>query len=238
MMYSEFVGKEIRIPERIIMDTGIDYSKIPLFENISEDELNQLLYCMKGYSKKFEKDSVIILEDEKVRFIGIILKGTVNMIKEDIWGNQTLLTYLEEGELIGDIFAVQKKSDSYVTFVASTKAEILFVPAANIIHTCPRGCAFHQKLATNMFNLLGQKSVRLMEKIEISSKGSLREKILSFLSMQAQKQNSRYIEVPMNRTKMADYLGVNRSAMTRELSNMQKDGLIDFDKNTFVILKK
>ncbi len=215
----------------------IPYEQIPLFDGIKEEELNQLLYCMKGYNHSFSKGEIIILEQEKVQYIGIVLSGIVNMIKEDIWGEQTLLTYMNKGELFGENFAVQKSSNSAVTFIASTKVEVLFLPASNIIHVCPKNCSFHARLTQNMFNLLGQKSVSLINKIEICSKPTIREKILAYLSLIAQNQRSRYITVPTNRSQMAEYLGVNRSAMTRELSKMQQEGIIDFDKNTFTIKK-
>ena len=109
------------------------------------------------------------------------------MMKEDIWGRQTLLTYTSENEVFGETFAVQKNPDSYVTFIAGTDTSILFVAAWNVIHCCPSQCTFHEQLTRNMFDILGQRSIRLMERIEISSKPSLREKILAYLSMQAQR---------------------------------------------------
>ena len=114
---------------------------------------------------------------------------------------------------------------------------MLFVSAWNVIHCCPSQCTFHEQLTRNMFDILGQRSIRLMERIEISSKPSLREKILAYLSMQAQKQDSRYITLPLGRIELANYIGANRSALTRELASMREDGLIDYDKNTFRILE-
>lgn len=178
---------------------------------------------------------MIILDNESVHYIGIVLSGTVHMIKEDIWGEKALMTYMEPGELFGESFAVRRNSQSSVTFTAGRACNILFVPSANIIHSCPRRCTFHTQLTQNMFDLLGLKSQQLMEKIEISSKPSMREKILAYLSMLSQRQGSRYVKSPLTRTRLAEYLSVNRSSMTRELSAMRDEGLIDFDKDTYVI---
>ena len=214
-----------------------DYMKNPLFENITAENLQALLGCLHSYTKTYRKGEVIIMEEDSIRYVGIVLTGTVHMMKEDIWGRQTLLTYISENEIFGETFAVQKKTDSYVSFIAAADTSILFVAAWNIIHCCPNQCVFHEQLSRNMFDLLGQRSVRLMERIEISSKPTLREKILAYLSMQSQKQSSRYITLPLGRTELASYIGANRSALTRELAAMRADGLIDYDRNTFRILE-
>lgn len=216
-------------------DLKIDYSKIPLFNGISEKNLKSLMVCLHSFEKSFHKGEIIIMDREKVHYVGVVIKGRVNLFKDDIWGNRTLLSYTEEGDMFGESFAVQKETASYVSFEAAAETDVLFVAAWNVVHNCPRGCSFHTQLTQNMFDLVGQKNVRLMERIEISSKSSLREKILAYLSMQAQKQNSRYIQLPIGRMELAAYLGANRSALTRELNAMRDDGLIDFDKNTFLI---
>lgn len=215
----------------------LNYSRIPLFSGISEENLKKLMVCLHSFEKSFRKGEIIIMDREKVRYVGIVLKGRVNLFKDDIWGNRTLLSYTEEGDMFGESFAVQKETASYVSFEAAAETDVLFVAAWNVVHNCPRGCSFHTQLTQNMFDLVGQKNVRLMERIEISSKSSLREKILAYLSMQAQKQSSRYIHLPIGRLELAAYLGANRSALTRELNAMRDDGLIDFDRNTFLIKK-
>jgi CRP-like cAMP-binding protein len=142
----------------------------------------------------------LITSEAHIQHIGIVLCGTVHMLKYDYWGNQTMLAYMGAGEVFGEVFAVQKMNNSQVSFVAATDCQVLFLRAANIIHTCHRACPFHQKFSENMFNLIGQKSVKLMERIEVASKATLREKILAYLSMQAQKAGSSKFEIPLNRS--------------------------------------
>ncbi len=215
----------------------INYSDIPLFEGISSENLDKLLFCINSFKKEFEKGETIIMEKDKVPYIGIVLFGDVHILKEDIWGNSTLLSYVGIGNLFGENFAVSKVPESSVTFMAASKTKVLFLAASSIIHTCPNSCGFHAKIAENMFHLLGEKSISFMNKIEIMSKDSLRNKLLAYISMLSQEQKSRYVTSPLTRTELADYLSVNRSAMTRELGKMREDGLIDFDKNTFIIKK-
>ena len=213
----------------------IDYNDIPLFEGIHPDNLNKLLICINSFKKDFEKGETIIMEKDKVPYIGIVLFGNVHLLKEDIWGNSSLLSYVGAGELFGENFAVSIEQESSVTFVAVEKTRVLFLATSKIIHTCENACSFHAKIAENMFHLLGQKSISYMNKLEIMSKESIRGKLMAYISTLAQQQKSKYIKAPLSRTQLADYLSINRSAMTRELGKMRDEGIIDFDRNTFVI---
>ncbi len=212
---------------------SIAYNYIPLFNDIEENNLQDMLGCLRHYTASFSKGTYILLEQEQVQYIGVVLKGSVHVMKEDIWGNQTLLTYIGVGDIFGETFALRKEQQSYVSFRAASDCKVMFLSLQNLLHPCPNGCAFHTKLSQNMYDLMGLKNIQLMERIEIASKSSLREKILAYLSLQAQKAHSKYFEVPLNRTEMAQFLQSNRSAMTRELSAMRKEGLLDFDGNMF-----
>ncbi|MCR5666419.1 MAG: Crp/Fnr family transcriptional regulator [Eubacterium sp.] len=214
------------------------YDKIDLFQNIERENLTTMLHCLGETVRSYKKGEIIIMDQEHVEHVGIVLKGSVHMIKEDLWGEKTLLAYMAAGDLFGETFAIQKSTRSYVTFVAASNCEVMFLSLYHVLHPCPNGCAFHLQITENLYNLIGLKNIQLMEKIEVVSKTSLRDKILAYLSLQAQKQQSRYIDIPLNRSEMAEYLHANRSAMTRELAAMQEEGLIDFDKNTFILKKE
>ena len=207
----------------------------PIFNDVESKDREALLSCLKIYSRTYRKGEYILLEHDNVQDVGIVLRGTVHMLKEDVWGHQTLLAYMGPGELFGETFALLHEQASHVSFLAAAETKVLFLPADRVLNPCKNHCPFHETLSRNFLLLLGKKNLRLMEKIEISSKSSLREKILAYLSIQAQNQGSKYIKIPLNRTEMASYLHANRSAMTRELADMQAEGLIEFDRNTFVI---
>lgn len=216
-------------------DRHKDLTGIPLFEGISTDELNQLLFCMQGMYRSYRKGECILhAGDEKDR-AGVVLAGTVRMVKTDVWGRETMLTYMDRGELLGETFALGGQPNGAIDFIADEETEVLWLSCKSAIFGCEKACAFHKRLTENLYALLCKKNTALMEKIEISSKPSLREKIMCYLSLQAEKQHSRYITVPLSRSAMAEYLAANRSAMTRELAAMKEDGIIDFDRNTFVI---
>lgn len=207
--------------------------KTALFNGIQPEEMNCLLGCIGGYVKNFRKGAYISFEEDNIKNIGIVLSGTIHIVKEDIWGSKTIISRLAEGELFGETFVCANNHNASVSFFVAENAEILFLPFHRVITTCSHSCGFHQYLIENMVVVLADKNRLLMEKIEVVSKKSLREKILSYLSLEAQKHDSKYFEIPLGRVEMADYLCIDRSALTRELNNMKKDGLLDFDKNTF-----
>ena len=140
-----------------------------------------------------------------------------------------------EGEIFGETFGNSASEDEYVSFLSAAKTEVLFLSFEKAIHVCKNQCGFHFRLIENLFDLISKKNIQLMEKIEVTSRSSLREKILAYLSLQAQKQKSKYIELGLSRTDMAQFLCTNRSAMTRELSALKEEGVIDFDRNTFIL---
>lgn len=218
------------------MAAQIEKIRSPLFDGIDAADFGSMLGCTGYHIGLYQKGQVIILEEEQIRHVGIVLSGAVDMIKEDVWGNKTLLTRMKKNELFGETFACGDDNRSAVTFVAPEDAQVLFLPFHKMMHTCTHACIFHQKLVENMVRIIANKNRDLMRKVEIISKKSLREKILTYLSIQSQAQNSRYFQIPLSRQELAAYLSADRTALARELTKMKADGLIDFDKNMFRIL--
>lgn len=208
---------------------------LPLFHGIEREHLAPMLNCIGYYIKAYQKNETISLEKEHIRHIGIILSGSVDMIKEDLWGNKTIVTRMHSRDLFGETFACGSNPLSVVSYTVSQTAQILFLPFKKVMHTCTNTCFFHHHLIENMVRLIADKNRDLMCKVEMISKKTLREKILAYLSLQAQINKTRYFEIPLGRVELADYLCADRSALTRELSKMKAEGLIDFDKNTFRI---
>lgn len=218
------------------MEAVIAELNSPLFKGIRREDLQGMLSCTGYHVGRYKKGDVIMLEQEHIRHIGIVLSGAVDMVKEDIWGNRTLLMRIHRSNLFGESFACAEDTQAVVSFLASEETTAMFIPFHRIMHTCTNACDFHHKLVENMVRIIAGENRELMRKVEIVSQKSLREKILTYLSIQAQNQNSRYFEIPLGRVELAEYLCADRSALTRELASMRADGLIDYDKNIFRIL--
>ena len=207
-----------------------------LFQGIRQEDMGAMLHCTGYHMGTYRRGQVIALESEQIKHVGIVAAGAVDMIKEDLWGNKTLLMRLRKSEMFGETFACSEDTRSVVTFTAAEDTQVLFIPFYKIMHTCSMACEFHQRLVENMVRIIAAKNRELLRKVEIISKKTLREKILTYLSAQAQLQGSRYFEIPLGRLELAEYLCADRSALTRELSSMKEDGLIDYEKNLFRIL--
>ena len=217
------------------MQKDIDYeslSDFPLFNGIRTDELKILLPCLNARENRYKKNHFIVIDGENMPFVGMILDGSVHILKEDLFGERTLIAGIGKGELFGASFMLTNGT-SLISLQAVSNVEVLCIPVEKILYTCSSACPFHKQIVHNIFSLLAGKNVQLMQKIEILSKTTLRQKILCYLSQLSVSQKSKDVVVPLNRTEMAAYLNSNRSAMSRELKAMQEDGLISVEGNLF-----
>ena len=210
--------------------------KSRLFDGISPEDRKAMLGCIGYHIGAFRKGDIVAFEEENIKHIGILLSGAVDMVKEDLWGNKTMLVRMRKDELFGETFACGEDNLSVVTFMVSEDAKILFLPFNRVMHSCTMACQFHHRLIENMVHIIAGKNRDLMRKVEVVSKRTIREKLLTYLSIQAQIQESRYFEIPLGRVELAEYLCVDRSALTRELVKMKDEGLIDYDRNCFRML--
>ena len=218
------------------MDNAVKTVRSPLFAGIAPTDMEGMLGCIGYHIRAFQKGEIIAFEEENINHVGVVLSGAVDMIKEDVWGNRRMLLRTYPEDIFGETFACGEDSLSVVTFVASQDCRVMFLSFCRVMHTCTHACQFHQTLVENMVRLIARKNRELMRKVEVVSKKTLREKILAYLSIQAQSQGKKSFEIPLGRVEWAEYLCADRSALTRELSKMQEDGLIRYRRNTFEIL--
>lgn len=211
-------------------------SSLAIFSGINPENISEMLKCLNAFFKDYKKNELIALESDEIKNVGIILSGTVHMIKIDKNGEQTILVSLKNGELFGESFSCGSQLAACVSFISATDCTILFLPFYRVIHSCKLSCVYHHRLIENMVRIISDKNVMLMQKIDIISKKTLREKIMTYLQLQAQEHHSNHFTILLGRLELAEFLCANRSALTRELVSMQKEGLIRYHKNTFEIL--
>ena len=218
------------------MDILLSNLNAPLFAGIKNEDMGAMLHCIGYHISSFSRGEIIAFEGDHLKHIGIVLSGRVDMVKEDLWGNKTMLLRMGRNEIFGETFACGDDSLSTVTFLVSEDATVMFMPFSRVMHSCTMACGFHHRLIENMVRVIAGKNRELMQKVDVVSKRTIREKLLAYLSIQAQQKSTRYFEIPLGRVELAEYLCVDRSALTRELAKMKEDGLIDFDRNCFRIL--
>lgn len=210
--------------------------KMPLFNGINENELSGLLQCLTAKTKKFDKMATVFMVGDVSSYVGVVLSGAVQVVKEDFLGNRTILAKLEAGELFGEAFACGKNHILPVNVYTVEKSEILMINYRKMITTCTSSCVFHNKLIENMLGILADKNQMLNQKIEILSRRSTREKLIAYLTAQAQKAGSSSFMIPFNRQELADYLCVDRSAMTNEIRKLREEGTLQVERNHFELL--
>lgn len=223
----------------------------PLFSELSVSEIEKLLNCFHFKNRNYTKDEYILMEGNPVIYIGVILHGTVLMEKNDLYGNNYFFTELREHEIFGEPFMGQTSQNSTVNYKAMTNCQILIFPYQEIWKSCQENCFCHQVFIKNLMNLLAIKTRTLLVKIEILSKKTLRDRILTFLNIAKNNQdfnktpdrlnnnqtrNENRIIINLNHTELSEYLGVNRSALVRELSRMKEEGIIKIDKNVYTLI--
>ena len=209
-----------------------------LFSNLEIDCSTCLFDCVGATQKSFEKGDPIIFSGEKVNQLGILLDGQLHILQDDQDGNTLLVGYLRPKDLVNAALSCSDHKKSPVTAYAKTDAQVLFLDSSSIFKTCDNSCPYKPQLIKNMLTYVANKNVSLHKRLGIVSIKSIRKKILRYLSALAKKQKTKdTIIVPYNRQEMADFLCVDRSALSSELAKMKKDGLIDYKKNSFRIIK-
>lgn len=209
-------------------------TKIALMQGLNEQEISLILNCLQAKIKKYEKGETIFQEGEKIEEIGIIFSGTVTVQRNDYWGNRSIVALLGEMDVFGETFACLNQA-SDVQVIAEEASEILFLQVNRVLTTCSSSCQFHNRLIRNLLEICARKNYQMNVKVDILSQKTTREKLLTFLSRQAIYLGKQQFEIPFNRQQLADYLSVDRSAMTVELGKLKKEGIIDFQKNVFTL---
>ena len=194
-----------------------------IFEGIENTDVLKMLKCFEARKMLFKKDRTIISNIINVKTVGIILSGTANIIRYDYNGNRSIIEKLEKNSVFGEVFS---RVGSDISVIATSDCEVLFIDYEHIIKRCKKGCSYHSTLTDNVLKLLSQKIVDLNERLEILSKRTIRDKLLSYFEFLASESPRRSFYLPFTYTDLADYLSVDRSAMMREIKNLKEEGFI------------
>ena len=210
--------------------------KSALFAGIEQNEILSLLHCVDAKVLNYKKGEFVLRQGDEMEDIALLLDGSLHIQSDDYWGNRSILGYVSGGEIFGEAYVLSHDSRILNDVVAVENSVVMFINAKRIISVCSSTCAFHTKVVQNMFLVISEKNKKLVQKLGHVCKRSIREKLNSYLSQEAKKQKSPNIIIPFNRQQLADFLSVDRSAMSNELCKMRDEGLIEFRKNYFRLL--
>lgn len=210
--------------------------KCSLFENIEDENLIAILGCLGARLYTYRKNQIILREGDAANLIGIILKGKVQVVRIDYYGNRSIVAMIEPTQMFGESFACADEKKVPVDIVASEDSEVLMVDCQRVIHSCSNACDFHRQIIFNLLKIVAKKNIMFNQKIEITSKRTTREKLLTYLLQQAKKAGSDEFSIPYDRQELADYLEVDRSGLSVEIGKLKKEGIIENRKNIFKML--
>ncbi|MBQ3108957.1 MAG: Crp/Fnr family transcriptional regulator [Clostridia bacterium] len=208
-----------------------------LFHDLSEEELSALLSCLAAERRRCRKGEVILRAGEVTTRMGLVLSGRVQIENDDPWGNRSVLMSVGAGSIFAETYACLGSVPLMVSAVATEECEVLFLSAAKLLSPCERGCGFHQKVIKNLLTLCAEKNLSLSRRMFHTSAKTIRARVSSYLSFEAKRRGSERFAIPFDRQQLADYLGVDRSALSHELGKMQKEGLLTVKKNRFELIK-
>lgn len=217
------------------MDTNFLANTI-LFRGASPEEIETMLGCLGAETRRYAKGETIYHAGDVVSAIGLVLSGRASIEIDDVWGNKSILDHVQPGQVFAESYACVPGEPLMNSVVAAEHTEILFLDVGRVLHICQNACGFHNKLVRNLLFVASRKNLNLSRRSILTSAKSIRSRLLSYLSYEATARGSREFTISFNRQQLADYLNVDRSAMSSELGKMQKDGLIEVERSHFRLI--
>ena len=210
----------------------------PLFAGIAPEHRAAMLSCLGARRRRVEKGEVVFLEGSPAEYVGVVLEGAAQVVRDDFYGNRTIQAVLEQGELFGETFACAGTARMPVTVEATKDAEVLLIRLRRITETCSNACEFHNRMVMNLLRAIAEKNLRLNQKLEITARRTTREKLLAYLTAQARQAGAERFTIPLDRQGLADYLGVERSALSAEIGKLRREGVLESERSSFRLLKR
>ena len=210
--------------------------KCALFFEIEENNLIKMLTCFGAKIKAFDKKYTIFAEGSSAKFIGIVLSGSAQIIQIDYYGNRNILGTIEPSQVFAEEFACTESNSLPISIVANEPCEVMLIDCQHILHTCSNNCEFHQQIIYNLMKDLATKTIDFHQKIEVTSKRTTRDKLLTYLIFKSKETGKKSFDIPYDRQELADYLEVDRSGLSAEISKLRNEGILESTKKHFVLL--
>ena len=204
-----------------------------LFSGVGDEDISTMLTCLGARLLTYKKGEHVLRQGEHLSDILVLAEGSLHIQRDDYWGNRSILGHIGVGEIFGEAYVAPESGTLLNDVIAVEDSAVFFFDVKRVISTCSSACRFHTMVVQNLFFAISEKNRGLVQKLDYMSRRTTREKLLSYLSEEAKKQNSASITLPFNRQQLADYLSVDRSAMSNELCKMRDEGLLEFEKNRF-----
>jgi CRP-like cAMP-binding protein len=207
-----------------------------LFKNIANDEIDKIILCSGAKILNYEDGCTVFERDDSMHQLGIVLEGEFNLVLQKYSGARTIITTLCPNDLFGEALIFSSSKKAPYDLVSFGKSSAIMIPYSFFFSTCSDACGFHSMLISNMLTILSDKIMMLNSKMQILNADTIRGKISVYLISLYKKTKSMTFDMPMNRQELADFLNVTRPSLSRELSNMQEDKIIDVYRSSVKII--
>ncbi|MBE6680466.1 MAG: Crp/Fnr family transcriptional regulator [Ruminococcaceae bacterium] len=208
----------------------------PLFVDINDGDIIGMLSCLGADLKLYTKGETIVAEGDAAKAVGVLLSGEAQIEQVDYYGNRSITMHIAPSDLFGESFALSKVLHMPVSIVAAKDCEVMFFDRMCVSKTCAKACVHHQQIIFNLMNIMADKNLAFHQKLEIVSKRTTREKLIAYLAIFAKQIGKRTFDIPFDRQELADYLAVDRSGLSAEISKLCREGVIECRKNRFTLL--
>ena len=207
-----------------------------LFSGVLESEIEAMLSCLNARLHTYKKGEYVFRQGSHIEDIMILAEGELLIQIDDYWGNRSIINIVSVGEMFGEAYVAPKSESIMNDVLAIEECTVISFDIKHIITVCSSACKFHSMVVQNLFFAISEKNRKLVQKLTFMSKRTTREKLIAYLSEESKKQKSNNFSIPFNRQQLADFLSVDRSAMSNELCKMRDEGMIKFNKNNFILL--
>ncbi len=207
-----------------------------LFSGVGEEEIGAMLNCLQAKLCTYKKGKYVLRQGEHLDKILVLVGGKLHIQRDDYWGNRSIINMVSIGEMFGEAYVAPESGTLMNDVLAVEDSAVIFFDVKRIITVCSAACRFHSMVVQNLFFAISEKNRKLVQKLTFMTKRTTREKLIAYLSEEAKRQNSSEFSIPFNRQQLADFLSVDRSAMSNELCKMRDEGLIEFEKSCFKLL--
>ena len=211
---------------------------VMLFKEMSDTEIEKALTCLRAREASYKKNEILLHAGDRTSDLGLILEGSVFIENNDFMGNRSIVTSLGRHQFFGEVFASLPQTPALVDVRAGSDCRILYLHIRSLMEESACPDLIVDKLLKNLLFISMNMNLRLTVRSFHTSPRTIRERVLAYLSTVSIESGEAYFDIPYDRQALADYLNVDRSALSKELSAMKKDGIIDYQKNHFRILVK
>lgn len=206
-----------------------------LFRGNLDTEIDAMLICLEARESTFDKNTFVYRQGDKVNSLGVILKGSVQIIEEDFWGNRNIISKVGVGQLFAESYVCVQDESLRISVLATEKTSVLLLDIKKVLRTCSSACEFHSRLIQNLLTVIARKNIHVTEKVQFLSQRTTKDKLMAYLSSESHRQGAMSFDIPFNRQELSDFLAVDRSALSKELGKLRDEGILDYKKNHFTL---